>query len=80
MMAAMLVRSGSNHSCSFTPGLLIALQLWMQLGNLAGPHHKMNHNQLYKDIWLQTVGEKAAEGLESIFPKRDLSGEAGPSL
>lgn len=47
-----LIQSGANHSYSFTPGLLIAMQLRVQLGNLTDPCHKMNRNQLYKDIWL----------------------------
>lgn len=46
-----LVQSDCNHSCSFTPGLLIVMQLRVQLGNLADLCHKMNRNQLYKDIW-----------------------------
>lgn len=53
-----LVQSGSNHSCSLTPGLLIAMQLRVQLGNLADLCHKMNRNQLYKDIWFWMVGEE----------------------
>lgn len=55
---AVLVESSSNHSCSLTPGLLIAMQLQVQLGNLADSCHKMNCNQLYKDIWLWMVGEE----------------------
>lgn len=64
-----LVQSSSNHSCSLTPGLLIAMQLQVQLGNLADKCDKMNRNQLFKDIWLWMVGEEQWEVL-TAFSKR----------
>lgn len=48
---SLLVQSRSNHGCSLTPGLLIAMQLRVQLENLDDKCDKMNRNQLYKDIW-----------------------------
>jgi len=62
-------QSGSNHSCSLTPGPLIAMRLPVQLGNAAGPRHKMDRNQLYKDIWFWMVGEEQRNSLEIIFGK-----------
>lgn len=59
-----LVQSSSNHSCSLTPGLLIAMQLQVQLGNLTDKCDKMNCNQLFKDIWFWMVGEEQWEVLK----------------
>lgn len=72
---AISVKSSSNHSCSLTPGLLIAMQLQVQLGNLAGPCHKINCNQLHKDIWFWMVVEEQWIVLKAFF-KRALSNAA----
>lgn len=53
-----LIQSGTNHSCGLTPGLLIAMQLQVQLGNLADKCGTMNYNQLFKDFWFWMVGEQ----------------------
>lgn len=52
------IQSSTNHSCGSTPGLLIVMQLQVQLGNLADKCGTMNCNQLFKDFWFWRVGEE----------------------
>lgn len=63
------IQSGSNHSCSLTPRPLIAMQLRVQLGRDDGPWHKINRNQLNKDIWFWMDARRAVNSIEIIFGK-----------
>lgn len=68
--AAFLEQLDSNHSCSFTSALLIAMQLQVQLGGLADLCHSTNCNQLYKDIWFWMTENIQRELFKELFYSR----------